>query len=40
MNAVKTTVNFDRAAGKNIVMVGNAGPFKTAKTGVELERAV
>lgn len=40
MNAVKTTVSFDRAAGKNIVMVGDAGPFKTAKTGVELERAV
>ena len=40
MNAVKTTVNFDRATGKNIVMVGDAGPFKTAKTGVELERAV
>ena len=40
MNAVKTTVTFDRAAGKNIVMVGDAGPFKTAKTGAELERAV
>jgi hypothetical protein len=40
MNAVKTTVSFDRAAGKNIVMVGDAGPFKTAKTGAELERAV
>ena len=40
MNAVKTTVNFDRATGKNTVMVGDAGPFKTAKTGAELERAV
>jgi len=40
MNAVKTTVTFDRAAGKNVVMIGDAGPFKTAKTGADLERAV
>jgi hypothetical protein len=40
MNAVKTTVTFDRAAGKTTVMIGDAGPFKTAKTGAELERAV
>ena len=38
MNAVKTSIR--TVSGKSEIMIGSAGPFKTAKTGTELERVV
>jgi hypothetical protein len=38
MNAVKTSVR--TVSGKSEIMIGSAGPFKTGKTGTELQRVV
>lgn len=38
MNSVKTSVR--SIGGKSEIMIGDAGPFKTAKTGTELHRTV